>query len=146
MDFELFLLSERDKSELLNLLQHLCDILLKKQINNPNINKMKRKAQWLYNELIQLSIEDNDDDVNFINTQYHSNYNVCINIHVFHKCFDESIMFMFNIISVLCAYSKFKQFLLMSESGKIILLVVNGIIKCYEHEDYKYPFDIITNS
>lgn len=94
MDFELFLLYERDKNEILNTLQHLCDTLLKKQLKNSNLNKIKRKAHCLYNELIQLSIEENDDDVNFINSQYHSNYNVCINFHAFHKYFDDSIMFM----------------------------------------------------
>ena len=124
----------------------MCDTLLKKQLKNSNLNKIKRKAHCLYNELIQLSIEENDDDVNFINSQYHSNYNVCINFHAFHKYFDDSIMFMFSIISALRVYSKFMQCLLMSESGKIILSVINGNINCYEQDDYKYPFDIIINS
>lgn len=145
MDFEYFFFCTKDKNELLDILHLICDTISAKY-NDSHFYSFKSKQQCLYNELVQLSIEENNNDVDFINAQYCSNYNICLNIHSFHKYFDDSIVFMFKILSALNTQLKLKQCILFSESGKEILKIVNGDIKCYVYDDYKYPFEIIVNN
>ena len=145
MDFEYFFFCTKDKNELLDILCLICDTISAKY-NDSHFYSFKSKQQCLYNELVQLSIEENNNDVDFINAQYCSNYNICLNIHSFHKYFDDSIVFMFKILSALNTQLKLKQCILFSESGKEILKIVNGDIKCYVYDDYKYPFEIIVNN
>ena len=145
MDFEYFFFCTKDKNELLDILHLICDTI-SAEYNDSNFYSFKSKQRCLYNELVQLSIEENNIDVDIINAQYCSNYNICLNIHAFHKYFDDSIVFMFKIISALNTQLKLKQCILFSESGKEILKIVNGDIKCYVYDDYKYPFEIIINN